>query len=267
MARILPRSGKTARCARTAHWTVRGFATAQLDNHQGFGGFIYKTSTNGDEQTAAQAARGFAQRNVGGGRQADITVRRFARIFLALHQNLPFQGCFAVLRSPQAAKAPVGPLSKLSGPAFVSGAPANKICRVRTKHAAARRGSRQPDFARRNAARRFAQRNAAHYPARQGLARQFWMIGVRKKLGNPDGLLSFFECIRRQNCQLKPMFSCAGAPFARAAFLPLKGKRGARTVRDGPPARRHTVPGPGGPCISAPCWAGRPPLGPGFAGG
>ncbi len=229
MARILPRSGKTARCARTAHWTVRGFATAQLDNHQGFCGFIYKTSTNGDEQTAAQAARGFAQRNVGGGRQADITVRRFARIFLALHQNLPFQGCFAVLRSPQAAKA-----------------------------AAARRASRPSGF---------AQRNAAHYPARQGLARQFWMIGVRKKLGNPDGLLSFFECIRRQNCQLKPMFSCAGAPFARAAFLPLKGKRGVGTVRDGPPARRRTVPGPGGPCASVPCWSGRRPPRPGFAGG
>ena len=136
MARILPRSGKTARCARTVHWTVRGFATAQLDNHQGFGDF--------------------AQRNAGGDRQADIALRRFARIFLALHQKLPFRGCFAVLRSPQAAKAPVGPLSKLSGPAFVSGAPANKICRVRTRHAAARRDSRQPGFAQRNAARRFA---------------------------------------------------------------------------------------------------------------
>ena len=82
--------------------------------------------------------------------------RQSARIFLALHQKLPFQRCFAVLRSPQAAKAPVGPLSKLSGPAFVSGAPANKICRVRTRHAAARRDSRQPGFVQRNAARRFA---------------------------------------------------------------------------------------------------------------
>ena len=105
--------------------------------------------------------------------------RQSARIFLALHQKLPFQGCFAVLRSPQAAKAPVGPLSKLSSRASDGG---NAFCRQ------------------------------GHGPA----VLDAWCV---KKAWQSVRIAKLFECIRRQNCQPKPTFSYANAPLGPLLFI------------------------------------------------
>ncbi len=151
MARILPRSGKTARCARQPQ---RGLRFHEVKRRQ------MEASRRSRKRPAVSSTK---------------CRRRHRR--KAIRANFPcsaskiaFPGVLRSFAVAAGGKGPSGAFeqtvrfraAKCHAPfcaarvAFVSGAPVNEIYRVRTRHAAVRRASRLFGFAQRNAAHRFA---------------------------------------------------------------------------------------------------------------